>query len=613
MGNDCYGIPKRSAHAREDIRGGYILRKTKIVCTLGPACDNVDTIKKLIQNGLDGARFNFSHGTHESHGEMIAKLKQAREEMGKPIPMILDTKGPEIRIKTFKSGSVELEQGQQFTLTTREVEGDETVVSVTHAELPQDLTIGKSVLLDDGLIELKVDSLTDTDIICTVINAGTLSDRKGVNVPDVYVSLPSLTDKDTDDIIFGIKMGFDYIAASFIRSETDVLKIRQILEDNGGHEIKIISKIESRDGVNNIGRILDVSDGIMVARGDLGVELNPEEVPVTQKRLIRMSNDKSKPVITATQMLESMVHNPRPTRAEVSDVANAIYDGSDAIMLSGETASGHHPLESVKMMARIAEMTEENIDYYGDVSQKSKLSASHITNTNAISHASFSIASDLDAACIAAITSSGFTARMISKFRPNCPILAITNNPVTERQLNITWGCVPHLHKEQIENDNVFDVAVTVVENLGIAKTGDSVVITASLPVDGAGTTNTLKVQVIGNIFTTGEGYGDKTVRGRANVIKGVDEDGKYVKEILEGDILVATKTTDEMIGLIKKASCVIVGSGDDSYEQRNAITVCKALGIPFVICRENVTNLIPDYISITVDTANGFIYNGKK
>ncbi|GHU51036.1 pyruvate kinase [Clostridia bacterium] len=589
------------------------MRKTKIVCTLGPACDNVDTIKKLIQNGLDGARFNFSHGTHESHGEMIAKLKQAREEMGKPIPMILDTKGPEIRIKTFKSGSVELEQGQQFTLTTREVEGDETVVSVTHAELPQDLTIGKSVLLDDGLIELKVDSLTDTDIICTVINAGTLSDRKGVNVPDVYVSLPSLTDKDTDDIIFGIKMGFDYIAASFIRSETDVLKIRQILEDNGGHEIKIISKIESRDGVNNIGRILDVSDGIMVARGDLGVELNPEEVPVTQKRLIRMSNDKSKPVITATQMLESMVHNPRPTRAEVSDVANAIYDGSDAIMLSGETASGHHPLESVKMMARIAEMTEENIDYYGDVSQKSKLSASHITNTNAISHASFSIASDLDAACIAAITSSGFTARMISKFRPNCPILAITNNPVTERQLNITWGCVPHLHKEQIENDNVFDVAVTVVENLGIAKTGDSVVITASLPVDGAGTTNTLKVQVIGNIFTTGEGYGDKTVRGRANVIKGVDEDGKYVKEILEGDILVATKTTDEMIGLIKKASCVIVGSGDDSYEQRNAITVCKALGIPFVICRENVTNLIPDYISITVDTANGFIYNGKK
>ncbi|MDR3090589.1 MAG: pyruvate kinase [Clostridiales bacterium] len=588
------------------------MRKTKIVCTLGPACAGLDTLKELIESGMDGARFNFSHGTHESHAVMVESLKRAREETGRPIPMILDTKGPEIRIKTFKEGSVFLEQGQIFTLTARDVEGDSNIVSVTHADLPSDLRTGGRVLLDDGLVELRVKELTNTDIICEVVNSGALSDRKGVNVPDVYVSLPSLTEKDVEDIIFGIKMGFDYIAASFIRSESDVLKIRQVLEDNGGADIKIISKIESRDGVSNASRILDVSDGIMVARGDLGVELAPEEVPIKQKYLIRIANEKSKPVITATQMLESMVKNPRPTRAEVNDVANAIYDGSDAIMLSGETASGAHPVESVRMMARIAETTEKNIDYYGEGQSSLKLSQTHITNTNAISHATFSIARDLEASCIAAITSSGFTARMISKFRPKCPILAITPYDMTRRQLNLTWGCCPVLYNQPFANDKVFEIAVEAAEREGLAKTGDSVVIAASLPVEGAGTTNALKIQVIGNIFTKGTGFGDKIVHGRANVVRGVNEEGAYVKEIFEGDILVVTRTNDELIPLIKKASCVIVGTGGDD-EHRHVRTACKSLNIPYVICRENVTDLIPDSIEITVDTAQGFVYNGKK
>lgn len=586
------------------------MRKTKIVCTLGPACEDMEVMKQLIKEGMDSARINFSHGSHESATVLINNLKKAREEMNKPIPLILDTKGPEIRIKTFKEKSVYLEQGQTFTLTVNEVEGDENMVSVTHPDLPTDLNLGDRVLIDDGLIELIVKELTDTDIICEVVNSGRLSDRKGVNVPNVYVSLPSLTEKDVDDIVFGIKMGFDYIAASFIRSEGDVLKIRQVLEENGGSHIKIIAKIESRDGVVNLEKILDASDGIMVARGDLGVELKPEEVPVKQKLLIRTANKKSKPVITATQMLESMVTNPRPTRAEVNDVANAIYDGSDAIMLSGETANGRHPAQSVKMMARIAEQTEEDIDYYGTTHINS--TSTHITSTNAISHAAFSIAGELKAACIAGITSSGFSIRMISKFRPKCPILAITTNPVVQRQLNLTWGCIPVLYKGQVDDEKVFDIAVAEVDRAGLAKTGDAVVIAAGLPVGGAGTTNTLKIQNVGNVFAKGKGYGGKAVKGRANVIHNIEDIAG--REVMEGDILVVAKTNDDMIPLIKKASGVISGNGSmEENEHVHVKTVCRTLGIPVILCSENVTELIPDGIEITVDSENGFVYNGKK
>ena len=356
------------------------MRKTKIVCTLGPATNDVKIMKQLIQNGMDAARINFSHGTYETHAETIAKLKQAREELNAPIPLILDTKGPEIRVKTFKEDKVRLEEDATFTLTTREVEGDENIVSVTYADLPKDVHRGSRILIDDGLIELKVEDITETDVVCKVVNGGVVKSRKGVNLPGVEVNLPSLMEKDIEDLKFGVENGFDIVAASFIRSAEDVLKIRRVLEENGGGQMHIISKIENQQGVENIDKILEASDGIMVARGDLGVEIPPEEVPLVQKILIAKANRIGKPVITATQMLESMVHSPRPTRAEANDVANAIFDGSDAIMLSGETAAGAYPLEAVATMARIALKAESAVDYAAKLANTTEPARVNITN-----------------------------------------------------------------------------------------------------------------------------------------------------------------------------------------------------------------------------------------
>ena len=404
------------------------MRRTKIVCTLGPATDNVETMKELIRCGLDAARVNFSHGTYESHGEMIQKLKQAREEMNAPIPLLLDTKGPEIRIKTFEKDKIRLEEGDLFTLTTDDVPGTQERVSVTYQDLPKDLQKGSRVLIDDGLVELKVESIQGTNVNCVVVTGGTISSRKGVNLPGVQVNLPSLTEKDVEDLKFGIANQFDYVAASFIRSASDVVKIRRVLEENGGESIQIISKIENQEGVDNIDEILEVSDGIMVARGDLGVEIPPEEVPLVQKMLIAKANKRGKPVITATQMLESMVRSPRPTRAEANDVANAIFDGSDAIMLSGETAMGQYPCEAVSTMARIAEKTESSINYGKNLKNNVEMEQTNITN--AISFAACTTAAELKTTCVATITKSGFTARMISKHRPVCPIVA---GPIDEQ------------------------------------------------------------------------------------------------------------------------------------------------------------------------------------
>ena len=584
------------------------MRKTKIVCTLGPASDNLETIKALIQAGLDAARINFSHGTHETHAEVVRKLKQAREELDAPIPLILDTKGPEIRIKTFSQDRIYLPQGNDFTLTTEDIVGDETRVAITYQDLPKDVKLGSRILIDDGLIELKVKHLTDTDIVCEIINSGFLRSRKGVNVPDVYVNLPSLTEQDIEDIIFGIEMGFDYIAASFIRSADDVLNIRKILEEHNGNHIKIISKIESQDGVSNLDAILEVSDGIMVARGDLGVEIEPERVPLVQKMLIRKANEVGKPVITATQMLESMVNNPRPTRAEANDVANAIFDGSDAIMLSGETAQGSYPVEAVTMMAKIARKTEESIDYYEQISYQHKHYMTNITVTNAISYAACTTAADLKAACIVAVTDSGFTARMISKFRPSCPILAVTQHAIPLRQMNLTWGCMPTLASEIKGNDEVFDVAVKMALENNLAQNGDPVVIAAGVPVGVASTTNTLKVQTVGNVLARGQGYGKKTeIAGAANVIKVIEE--AKVKYFKKGDILITPKTTDEMMPYIKKAGAIVVGSWTEN-DHSHTMTVAQALDIPVVICKEGVSDLIMDGLPITVDSKKGFIYN---
>ena len=374
------------------------MRKTKIVCTLGPATNDVEIMKQLIQNGMDAARINFSHGTYETHAETIAKLKQAREELNAPIPLILDTKGPEIRVKTFKEDKVSLEEDATFTLTTREVEGDVHIVSVTYADLPKDVHRGSRILIDDGLIELKVEDITETDVVCKVVNGGVVKSRKGVNLPGVEVNLPSLMEKDIEDLKFGVENGFDIVAASFIRSAEDVLKIRRVLEENGGGQMHIISKIENQQGVENIDKILEASDGIMVARGDLGVEIPPEEVPLVQKILIAKANRIGKPVITATQMLESMVHSPRPTRAEANDVANAIFDGSDAIMLSGETAAGAYPLEAVATMARIALKAESAVDYAAKLANTTE--PARVNITNAISMAACATAAELKTAAM---------------------------------------------------------------------------------------------------------------------------------------------------------------------------------------------------------------------
>ncbi|KAI4452938.1 pyruvate kinase [Holotrichia oblita] len=580
---------------------GEQMKRTKILATLGPASNDVETIKDLIRAGMDAARINFSHGTYESHAEIINKLKQAREELKAPIPLILDTKGPEIRIKTFKEDKIFLEQGSKFTLTTRDIVGDNTIVAVTYENLPKDLEIGSRVLIDDGLIELKVINLTDEDIECNVINSGFLSSRKGVNVPDVYVNLPSLTDKDIDDIKFGIKMGFDYIAASFIRCANDVIKIKEILEENNAEHINVIAKIESRDGVNNIESILEMADGIMVARGDLGVEIPPEEVPVVQKMLINKSNIFGKPVITATQMLESMVSNPRPTRAEANDVANAILDGSDSIMLSGETASGKYPVESVKMMARIAIKAEESIDYYDKLYSHNAKMTTKITN--AISYAACTTAADLKAACIVTVTNSGFTARKVSKFRPPCPIVAVTFEEDIWRQLNLLWGCVPTMTDA---DKNLFSVAVIKSQETGVAKTGDPIVIAAGVPVGMAGTTNTLRVQIVGDVLVKGRAVGDRILTGRTNIMRVAEA---IDKEFKKGDILVVTKTNNEMMPYIKRASAIIVGSGQKT-DHSHTETVAKALDIPVIICEEKVVELLQDNMIVRVDCSRGFVFN---
>lgn len=581
---------------------------TKIVATLGPASNKTEIIELLAKAGMNVVRINFSHGDYKTHGEIIKAVKTVREKLKIPLPILLDTKGPEIRIGRFAlDKKVYLAQGNKFTLTTNNIDGDEKHVSVTYKDLPKDLKKGGRVLIDDGLIELKVLDLTETDIICEVINSGFLGSCKGINIPDVYVNLPSLTEKDEKDILFGIENGIDFIAASFIRTAEDVVKIKEILKNNHGEYIKVIAKIECRDGVNNIDSILEVSDGIMVARGDLGVEIPPEEVPLVQKLLIKKANEKGKEVITATQMLESMVNNLRPTRAEANDVANSILDGSSAIMLSGETAQGKYPVESVKMMARIAYKTESSLDYHKELLSSYKNFRSNITNS--ISFATCTIARDLKVACIATVTNSGFTARMLSKFRPVCPILAITPNEHVWRQLSLTWGCLPILSDKININDGTFSVAVEKSMETGLAKSGDAIVIAAGIPVGVSGATNTLKVQIVGDVLAKGQGIGNKVVSGRACVIKVFEQARNCFKD---GDIIVTPEINDDLLPFIKKSSGVVVGSWEND-DNKQAKVIADLLDIPVIVCNESVVEIIPDWISITLDSIKGIVYNGNK
>ncbi|USG64441.1 pyruvate kinase [Brevibacillus ruminantium] len=579
-----------------------MLRKAKIVCTIGPASESVETLVKLIQAGMNVARLNFSHGSHEEHAARIVNIREACEITGKQVAILLDTKGPEIRTGSLAVDAVELVEGEQITLTTEEIAGTAERVSITYADLPNDVKSGDTILIDDGLIGLTVVEVKGNDILCDIKNGGVLKSKKGVNVPGVKINLPGITEKDAQDIEFGIEQGVDFIAASFVRKASDILEIREILER---HKVKIdiIAKIENQEGVDNVDEILAVADGTMVARGDLGVEIPAEEVPLVQKKLIKKCNDLGKPVITATQMLDSMQRNPRPTRAEASDVANAIFDGTDAIMLSGETAAGKYPVESVETMNRIALRAEQELNYreilYSHAIQR------QVTITDAISQAVANAALDLNAAAVITATESGHTARMVSKYRPKAPIVAVTPNEDVMRRLALVNGVYPVLGPVANTTDEMLELSVQQSLQAGFVRHGDLVVITAGVPVREVGTTNLIKVHVIGDIVAKGQGIGRKVVTGKAVVARSAAE---ALAKTEEGSILVMLGTDSEMITAFEKAGAVITEEGGLTS---HASIVGLNLNVPVIVGVPKVTDLIKDGQIITVDPERGHIYTG--
>ena len=578
------------------------IKRTKIVCTLGPASEKEEILTELVENGLNVCRFNFSHGSHEEHKSRLDMAKKVREKLNQPVAILLDTKGPEIRTGNFDAPEVLLEEGQTFTVTMKDVLGTKEMCTVSYKSLANDVVPGDTILIDDGLVGLRVNEINGDDIVCTVENSGIVKNHKGVNVPGVKINLPAITEKDISDIEFGISQGIDYIAASFVRKASDVLAIREILERNNATDIQIISKIENQEGVDNLDEILKVSDGIMVARGDLGVEIPTEDIPVVQKMMIKKCNELAKPVITATQMLDSMMRNPRPTRAEVTDVANAIYDGTDAIMLSGETAAGKYPVESVKIMATIAKRTEQTLDYNNLLNQNAK---NNSTVTDAISHATCSTAVDLDASAIITSTSSGHTARMVSKFRPKCPIVATTNDEKVMRRLALTWGVYSIKSADSKNTDEVIENSIEAARSANYINNGELVVITAGVPVGISGTTNLIKVHVISEEIVKGIGVGSKTVEGKVRIVKS----GEGCKDFNEGDILVTNMTDIEMNSCIEKAAAIVtVEGGMTSHAAIVGLNLDKAV----VLSASNIMNLVQDEEVVTVDSSRGIVYRGS-
>lgn len=582
-----------------------ILKKTKIVCTIGPASESQEILEQLINEGMNVARLNFSHGSHEEHAEKIKIIKKIRRKLNVPVGIMLDTKGPEIRIGNFKEKEIFLKPDDTFTLTTRDIEGDSSIVSVSYAGLPNDVQKDSIISIDDGLIQLEVKEIVNgTDIICRVQNNGILSNHKGVNLPGSKTNLPSITPKDVGDIKFGIDNGIDMIAASFVRKKEDVYDIRKVLEDNGGQNIKIISKIESQEGVDNIDEIIEASDGIMVARGDLGVEIRIELIPIVQKDIIRKTNEAGKPVITATQMLDSMQRNPRPTRAETTDVANAIIDGTDCVMLSGETAAGKYPVEAVRTMRNICITTELSDDFEDNI--YSTFVDNQTNTTNAISKSTCVMASELNAKAIIACTSSGNTSRAISKFRPRTPIIACTTNERVARSLSLVWGVYPVIIDEASETDELIERAIVGALEEGYVKEGDLTVLTAGIPLGVSGSSNLIKVHVIGDILTSGTGIGTKSVIGK--VVKGSTKkelEGKFE----EGDIIVAKFTDSDLTEYIEKASAIICENG--GLTSHTAI-VAIHFNIPAVIGVPNIDSTFKDGDIVTVDPLGGIIYKGE-
>ncbi|RKD75745.1 MULTISPECIES: pyruvate kinase [Sinobaca] len=579
------------------------MRKTKIVCTIGPASEDPVILEKLMKAGMNVARLNFSHGDFAEHQARIDNLREVSARLEKNVAILLDTKGPEIRTHTMAGGAINLEKGQDLIVSAEEVEGTTEKISVTYAGLSDDLEPGKKILLDDGLIELEVLEIQGKDLRTRVLNNGELKNKKGVNLPNVSVNLPGITDKDAADIEFGIKQGVDFIAASFVRRASDVLEIRELLEKHGAEDIQIVPKIENQEGIDNIDSILEVSDGLMVARGDLGVEIPPEDVPLAQKELIKKCNTLAKPVITATQMLDSMQRNPRPTRAEASDVANAIFDGTDAIMLSGETAAGDYPVESVQTMSNIARKTETALKYKNILSQRTKESRVSITNSisQAVSHTAF----NLNAAAILSATESGNTARIVSKYRPESPIIAVSSNPGVVRKLALVWG-VKAIHGAAAKTtDEMLDITVTEALKSGRVEHGDLVVITAGVPVGESGTTNIMKVHVIGEVAAKGQGIGRKTASGKVVIAKNAEE---AKQKMVPGAILITYGTDKDMMPAFEQASSVITEEGGLTS---HAAVVGLTLGIPVIVGVDQATDLFEDGEEITVDGARGDIYRG--
>ncbi|MGZ4163286.1 MAG: pyruvate kinase [Tumebacillaceae bacterium] len=579
------------------------MRRTKIVCTIGPASESVEMLQQLIRNGLDVARLNFSHGTYDEHEQRIRNIREAAAAVGKTVAIMLDIKGPKIRTGLVRDGAVELKNDAPIILTTEQIElGDENRISISYEGLPEDVHPGSILRIDDGLIGLVVEKIVGQDIHCRVTNGGTLKNRKGINAPGVVLRIESVTEKDIADIRFGVEQGVDIIAASFVRKASDVLDVRRILEETNS-QCDIISKIETQEGLDMIEEILAVTDGLMVARGDLGVEIPTEEVPLAQKMLISKCNRLGKPVITATQMLDSMERNPRPTRAEASDVANAIFDGTDAIMLSGETAAGKYPAEAVATMARIAERAEEAL-FNGSVNSRQTTNDVTTSVTDAMSLAVSTVANDLSAHAIVTATSSGHTARMVSKHRPSAPIIAVTHREDVARRMKLSWGVYPVLAQKAKNTDEVLALSVEGALSSGIVKHGNLIVITAGVPVGQPGTTNLIKVHTIGDVLAKGQGIGKRAVSGRVLVSNKTDE----LLAIEEGDILVTHSTDRDCVPGMEKAAAVITVEGGLTS---HAAVVGLHLGIPVIVGCDRATEVLKTGMVVTVDPRSGLVYEG--
>ena len=578
------------------------MRKTKIICTLGPSTDKEGVLRDLIANGMNVARFNFSHGSHEEHLGRLEKLKALREELGKPVAALLDTKGPEIRLKDFKNGVENLVAGQTFTLTTRDVEGTNEICSITYKDLPMDVEPNGTIMLDDGLIKLQIQTVNDTDIVCTVLNSGKIKNKKGVNVPGVHLSMPYMSQRDKDDIIFGIQQGYDFIAASFVRTAQDVYVIRNLLNQYDSN-IRIIAKIENREGVNNIDSILAAADAVMVARGDLGVEIDFTELPGIQKTVIDRSFSFGKPIVTATQMLDSMIVNPRPTRAEISDVANAIYDGTSAIMLSGETAAGAYPVEALKTMSAIAERTEqEGFHLRG---RTMDFNPGKISVSDATAHAACLTARDVNAAAIVTVSESGTTARLLSKYRPQQPIIACVMREQVQRQLSLSWGITPLMMSLAHSTDELIEMSTALAKENGYLHNGELAVVTAGVPVGVSGTTNMIKIHMVGNCLATGVGVGPENndvASGKACVCRTMDEVRAKFKP---GMVLVVPSTSNEMLSFVRDAAALVV---EEPGLNSHAAIAGKALLKPTVVGAAGATSHIRDGLMVAVDCAHGSV-----